>query len=228
MGTEKTQSVLHSSRIKSAFRASMDTLATNTLAAVKGGKPVEIKLKQLTELKAEIKHRHCPENAVAPLFEVIRLSISTPHLTDAGFSILGHLMKRLELQDQHAHLQSQGLKTYPCLLERLADQKDRIRQRAIQALTDFHGVDAQDVEAFVRDHVLISRSPKAKEAGMQWVAGVRPICRGNARSSTNVSQTRKEKNIQFRSFVPGIVDCLEDADGTVRRTAQATLIELFQ
>ncbi|KAK4697357.1 hypothetical protein P7C71_g703, partial [Lecanoromycetidae sp. Uapishka_2] len=148
----------------------MDNLATNTLAAIKGGKPVEIKLKQLTELKAEIKHRHCPENAVAPLFEVIRQSISTPHLADAGFSILGHLMKRLELQDQHAHLQSQGLKTYPCLLERLADQKERIRQRAIQALTDFHAVDAQDVEAFVRDHLLSSRSPKAKEAGMQWVA----------------------------------------------------------
>ena len=158
---------------KDTIRFSMDHLATNTIAALKGGKPVDIKLKQLTELKAEIKHRHCPENAVAPLFEVLRLSISTPHLTDAGFSILGHLMKRLELQDQHSYLQAQGVKTYPCLLERLGDPKDRIRQRAAQAFSDFHAVDAQDVEAFMRDNVLTSRSSRAKEAGIQWVAVVR-------------------------------------------------------
>ena len=32
----------------------------------------------------------------------------------------------------------------------------------------------------------------------------------------------------FRTFVPNIVNCLEDADGNVRQTAQATVIELFQ
>ena len=32
----------------------------------------------------------------------------------------------------------------------------------------------------------------------------------------------------FRAFVPNLVHCLEDADGVVRQTAQATIIELFQ
>ncbi len=190
----------------------MDSLAKQTLTSIRGtGVPIEIKLKQLTDLKAEIKHRHCPEAAVGPLFDVIRVSIATPHLTDAGFSILGHLNKRLELQDQASILQSQGAKTYNVLLERLADPKDRIRNRAVQALTDFHGAAAADVEQFVRDNVLTSRNPRAKEAGMHWI-----------------TSTRKDKNIAFRAFVPHIVDCLEDADGSVRQTAQATVIHLFQ
>ena len=150
----------------------MDGLAIDALAALKAGVPTDTKLKLLTELKAEIKHRHCPESAVAPLFDVVRASISTPHLADAGFSILSHLTKRLIGQDQILVLQTQGLKTYPCLLERLADSRDRIRNRAVQALTDFHAIAASDVEQFVRDKVLTCRSPKAKEAGMQWVAGV--------------------------------------------------------
>ena len=205
----------------------MDGLAFNALAALKGGVPTDTKLKLLTELKAEIKHRHCPESAVAPLFDVVRVSISTPHLADAGFSILSHLTKRLVGQDQILVLQTQGVKTYPCLLERLADSRDRIRSRAAQALTDFHAIAAPDVEQFVRDKVLTCRNPKAKEAGMQWVASV-----GDSPSfvlcSANWSQTRKERNIAFRAFVPNIVDCLEDADGSVRKTAQETIIELFQ
>lgn len=150
----------------------METLASNTITALKSTAPIDTKLKHLTELKAEIKHRHCPEHAVTPLFDAIRISLATPHLTDAGFSILGHLIKRLELQDQDSLLQAQGVKTYPCLLERLADQKDRTRLRALQAFTDFHSISAPDVEQFVRDHVLTNRHPKTKEAGMQWVISV--------------------------------------------------------
>lgn len=153
----------------------METLASNTLAALRSTAPIDTKLKHLTELKAEIKHRHCPEHAVPPLFDAIRISLATPHLTDAAFSILGHLMKRLELQDQDSLLQAQGLKTYPCLLERLADPKDRTRHRALQAFTDFHSISAPDVEQFVRDHALTNRHPKTKEAGMQWVISVRVV-----------------------------------------------------
>lgn len=150
----------------------METLASNTLTALKSTAPIDTKLKHLTGLKAEIKHRHCPEHVVPPLFDAIRISLTTPHLTDAAFSILGHLMKRLELQDQHSLLQAQGAKTYPCLLERLADQKDRTRGRALQAFIDFHSISAPDVEQFVRDHALTNRHPKSKEAAMQWVSRV--------------------------------------------------------
>ena len=190
----------------------MDGAAKQILASIRGsGVPVEVKLKQLAEIKAEIKHRHCPEAAVAPLFDIIRIALATPHLTDAGFSILGHLTKRLELQDQSSLLQAQGAKTYHVLLDRLADPKDRIRQRATQVLIDFHSIASADIEQFVRDSVLTCRNPRAKEAGMHWAA-----------------ITRRDQNMAFKAFVPHIVDCLEDADGSVRQTAQATIIDLFQ
>ena len=156
-----------------ANMANMEDLAFKALTAIKGGTPTETKLKQLAVLKAEIKHRHCPEPAVAPLFDVVRASISTPLLTTAGFSILVHLMKRLQVQGNNSLLQIQGVKTYPCLLERLADQREPVRNRAIQALTEFHAISAPDVEQFVRDKTLTCRSPKAKESGMQWVTTVR-------------------------------------------------------
>jgi CLIP-associating protein 1/2 len=38
----------------------------------------------------------------------------------------------------------------------------------------------------------------------------------------------KEKGLLFRNYVPKVVDCLEDADGVVRETAKAIVIELFQ
>ena len=190
----------------------MDTLAFNALVSIKGsGSSVETKLKHLTDLKAEIKHRHCPESAVGPLFDVIRLSLANPHLSDAGFSILGHLIKRLELQDQGSILHVQGVKTFPVLLERLADPKDRMRARATQALLEFHAIAPADVEQFVRDNVLTSKSSRAKESGMFWI-----------------TSARKERNIPFKTFVPRIVDCLEDSDGNVRQTGQTTIINLFQ
>lgn len=37
----------------------------------------------------------------------------------------------------------------------------------------------------------------------------------------------KEHGLQFRAFVPRMVDALEDADGMVRDTAKATVVELF-
>lgn len=151
----------------------MEALATKSLATLKGaGNSVDVKLKYLVELKQDIKHRHCPEGAIPSLFDVARNAIGTPHLIDAGFSILSHLIKRLILQGQQAIIQVQGIKTYPVLFERVADQKDRMRQRAVIAFSDFHSVADKDVEQYMRDTVLTSKSPRAKEAGMQWLVNV--------------------------------------------------------
>jgi CLIP-associating protein 1/2 len=38
----------------------------------------------------------------------------------------------------------------------------------------------------------------------------------------------QENNLQFRSFVPVLMELLEDADGMVRDSARNTVIELFQ
>lgn len=120
-----------------ANTANMEDLAFKALNAIKGGTPTETKLKQLAELKAEIKHRHCPEPAVAPLFDIVRASISTPLLTTAGFSILVHLMKRLQVQRDNSLLQIQGVKTYPCLLERLADKESLLATGLFKHLLNF-------------------------------------------------------------------------------------------
>lgn len=38
----------------------------------------------------------------------------------------------------------------------------------------------------------------------------------------------REQGLLFRSYVPSLVTCLEDADVGVRETAKGTVIELFQ
>jgi CLIP-associating protein 1/2 len=41
-------------------------------------------------------------------------------------------------------------------------------------------------------------------------------------------KTHKEQGLQFRSYVPLLMDLLEDADGMVRDVAKSTVIELFR
>ena len=38
----------------------------------------------------------------------------------------------------------------------------------------------------------------------------------------------KEQGLQFKPFVPRLVDALEDADGVVRETAKMAVVELFK
>jgi CLIP-associating protein 1/2 len=132
----------------------------------------DTKLDLLTKLKTHIKHHHVPEPAINPAFEVVRFALSNPQLVDAGFSILSHLTKRLELQDQLPVTAAQGKKTYPIVLERLADAKDRVRLRAIQALTELWKASPADVEQVIRESALSGKSPRAKESAMQWIIKV--------------------------------------------------------
>lgn len=41
-------------------------------------------------------------------------------------------------------------------------------------------------------------------------------------------QMSQEQGLHIRGFVPKLIDLLEDADGMVRDTAKATVVELFQ
>ena len=43
----------------------------------------------------------------------------------------------------------------------------------------------------------------------------------------NARQMHQEYGMLFKMFVPGLVDCCEDADGSVRMTAQTTIVTLF-
>ena len=154
----------------------MDSLASEALSSLQAhSSPVDTKLKHLTNLKQEIKHRHCPENVIPTVFNVIRLALATPHVVDVGFSILGHFTKRLLIQDLHTTLYAHTLRLFPILLERLGDSKDRSRSRALAAFNDFYPIsDAgrKDVENFMRDTALTSKNPRCKISAMQWIAFV--------------------------------------------------------
>ena len=152
----------------------MEQQATHLFAILKNSNvTIDTKIDLLTKLKTQIKHQQVPEVAINPVFEVVRTAISNTQLLDTGFSILFHLTKRLELQDQSSIIAAEGKKTYSYVLERLGDTKDRTRSWAIQALTEFWKASHTDVEQIIRDMALSGKNPRAKEAAMQWIVKVR-------------------------------------------------------
>lgn len=151
----------------------MEAKATSLLVAMRSVPAAQDEaFTELDELKRNIKHRQVPSTAITALFNLIDYAISSTHYADAGFSILGHLTKRLILQEQKELLISQGLETLPSIVDSLGDRTDRIRQRATQALSDFWHLSAMNVEQIIRDTALTSKIPKVKEAGMKWILKV--------------------------------------------------------
>ncbi|KAL2369773.1 protein stu1 [Blastomyces gilchristii SLH14081] len=192
----------------------MEARATEVLAALKNPNlSIEAKTQQLTKLKSEIKQKNVPEVAISTVFEAVRHAISSQHssLSAGGFSSLGHLLKRLYLQELHQAVAAQGRSTYPLLLERLGDHKERVRSQAAQAFSDFWESSPVEVEHHVLEVALVGKNPRAKETSMTWLA----------------TMTRN-RGVLFRTYVPSLVACLEDADSGVRETAKATVIDLFQ
>ena len=190
----------------------MDQQATNLLAVLQDSHvPVDTKLDLIDKLKSYIKHHVVPENAVVPTFEVIRLSLSFSQLQDSAFSVLSHMTKRMMLQHQQDLLAEQGSKTYPTVLDRLGDVRDRVQLRAIQCLSDFWQVSPQEVETLVQDQVLTSVKPRTRKAGVQWVG-----------------RTHRDHNLPFKSFVPSLIRCLEENDPNVSEVARSVIIDLFK
>lgn len=154
----------------------MEELATSLLATLKrSSAPVETKLSLLNSLKSSIKHQRIPETAQPASIECIRIAISTQtssSLVTAGFATLGHLTKRLIIQDQTSALFSQRSNILPSLLERLGDAREAHRTAAVQALCDLWPVRQVDVEKLIKENAIASTHPRLKEAGMDWVTKV--------------------------------------------------------
>jgi len=154
----------------------MDELATNIINTFKrSSTPIEAKLSLFNQLKSHIKHQRVPESAQAPTLECVRLAITSQlssALVASGFSALGHLIKRLTLQDQMAAVFSQRCNVIPALLERLGDAKESHRLAASQALCDLWPSKPAEIEKMVREGAIIEGHSRAKEAGMQWVTKV--------------------------------------------------------
>ncbi|KAF7597649.1 hypothetical protein BBP40_000127 [Aspergillus hancockii] len=201
-------------RIEHLLESTMEPKAAELLAVLKNNNlSIDIKVSHLLGIKSEIKQKNVPDTAVPTIFESLRLSIASHHsaLYAAGFSTLGHFLKRLFIQEQHHIVSSYARYICPVLLERLGDHKERVRAQAAQAFTDLWPAAGLEIEHYVLEVALTGKNPKAKEMSLIWL-----------------SNMSKNHGLLFRSYVPSLIACLEDADSVVRDTAKSTTVELFQ
>lgn len=154
----------------------MEEQAQTLLAALrKSSVPIETKLTSFNNLKSSIKHLRVPEAAQAAIFECIKLAISSqtsPTLVSTGFATLGHLIKRLSLQEQTTVITAQAPKLLPTLLDRLGDSRESHRNAASQCLSDVWPACPADVEKTIREGAIAGNNVRAKEMGMLWVVKV--------------------------------------------------------
>ncbi|EKG14228.1 Armadillo-like helical [Macrophomina phaseolina MS6] len=193
----------------------MEDQAASLLATLKkSSAPVDQKLTQFNSLKSSIKHLRVPQECTPTIFECVRLAIAaqtSSTLVSTGFSTLGHLVKRLHLQNQTQIIAQQSNPLLPTLLDRLGDARESHRNAASQALSDLWPYNHPGVESIVREGALGGTNSRAKEAAMQWVV-----------------KMHASDNLPFKSFTPYLVANLEDPDGMVRETAKSAVVELFR
>jgi len=173
---------------------------------------LDAKVQQVTAIKSGIKQHNVPDNLVAPLFDALRTASSSQHaaLVNAGFTSLNHLLTRLSRQEPK-YLVKEAARTLPLIIDKMGDQKEKFRSLAVQALTTVYLAAPVDAERFVRNTAMAGKNPRAKETSMQWLL-----------------QMHLENGLQFRAYVPVLMELLEDADGMVRDVAKTTVIELFR
>ncbi|GAP82899.1 putative protein STU1 [Rosellinia necatrix] len=189
-----------------------DDQVQGLLAILKKDTTVDAKVQYVTAIKSGIKQHNVPDSCVASVFEGLRQASASQHaaLVNAGFTALNHLLTRLSRQEPK-YLHREAKQTLPLIVEKMGDQKDKFRALALQAMTTMYAHVPADVERFVRNTAMAGKNPRAKESSMQWVL-----------------QMHKDHGLQFRAYVPTLMELLEDADGMVRDVAKATVIELFR
>ena len=154
----------------------METQASNLLDLIRSNTVAPAIIQSaLRQLKADIKHKHVPQQAVASIFDIIRLALVPTEYLDLGFSTLTHLTKRLLQQRQIPLLESQARRTTPLLYELLDHEKERIRSRAVQALAEFCTINFgvyNNVETILRDDGLRRGSSNIIGAVCEWIIRV--------------------------------------------------------
>ena len=157
----------------------MEAKAAELLAVFKNPNlSVDTKVAHLTGIKSDIKQKNVPEGAIPTIFDTLRLAISSQHysISGAGFSTLGHFLKRLTIQDQQQWITSQARNFYPVLLERLGDHKERVRAQAASIFTELWPLAGNEVEYYVLENALPGKNPRAKEMSLLWLSNVRFDC----------------------------------------------------
>lgn len=189
-----------------------DEQVTDLINILRTEANTDAKVNQVTAIKSGIKQHNVPDSCVTPLFEALRAASSSQHtvLVNAGFTALGHLMTRLSRQEPK-YLIKEAARTLPLLVEKLGDPKEKFRILASQSMVTLWKANPVEVERVVRNVAMVGKNPRAKEASLEWLL-----------------QMHQQEGLQFRSYVPTLMDLLEDADPGVRDTAKNTVIELFR
>lgn len=189
-----------------------DQQVADLATILRSDQSLDAKVNYVTAIKSGIKQHNVPDSCVAQLFDGLRAASASQHaaLANAGFTALNHLLTRLSRQDPKL-LAKEAARTLPLIIEKLGDLKDKFRSIAMQGLNTFYAVAPADVERVVRTSAMGGKNARAKEAAMQWLL-----------------QAHQEQGLQFRGYVPLLMDLLEDADGMVRDAAKSTVIELFK
>ncbi|KAI1330990.1 clasp N terminal-domain-containing protein [Xylariaceae sp. FL0255] len=189
-----------------------DDQVSGLLAILKKDTTIDAKVQYVTHIKSGIKQHNVPDSCVAPLFDGLRQASTAQHtsLVNAGFTALNHLLTRLSRQDPK-FLIKEAKQTLPLIVDKMGDQKDKFRTLAIQAMATLYIHVPNDAERFIRNTAMAGKNPRAKESGLHWLL-----------------QMHKENGLQFRTYVPTLMELLEDADGMVRDVAKSTVIELFK
>ena len=134
----------------------------------------------LHQLKYDVKHKNVPQEAVASIFDIIRLALVPSDYLDLGFSTLTHLTKRLIQQRQIPLLELQVRRTIPLLFELFDHDKERIRRRAVHALSELCHISFavfNHVENILRDNGLRSQNTRIIPAVCEWIVKVSsPSC----------------------------------------------------
>lgn len=135
---------------------------------------VDAKVQQITAVKSLIKQQNVPETCILPLFDALRTASASQHaaLVNAGFTALGHLLTRLSRQEPR-YISKEAGRTLPLVVEKMGDQKEKVRVLALQALTTLWKAAPQDVERAMKNLAMVGKNPRAKEASMQWLLQVR-------------------------------------------------------
>ncbi|KAK1998759.1 ARM repeat-containing protein [Colletotrichum falcatum] len=173
---------------------------------------VDHKVQHVTGIKSGIKQHNVPDTLVPLVFDGLRTASVSPHaiLVNAGFTALNHLLTRLSRQEPK-YIAKEAKHTLPLVIDKLGDPKDKFRSLASQALTTMYAAAPMDVERSVRNVAMVGKNSRSKEASMHWLLYM-----------------HQEHGVQFRAYVPTLMELLEDADGMVRDVAKSTVIELFK
>lgn len=156
----------------------MEAKAAELLAVFKNPNvSIDSRVAHLTAIKSDIKQKNVPDGAITTIFDTLRLAITSQHysVASAGFSTLGHFLKRLAIQDQQQWIVNQAQNFYPVLLERLGDHKERVRAQSASIFTELWSHASSEAEYYVLDCSLVGKNPRAKEMSIIWLATVRSL-----------------------------------------------------